>query len=204
MWVRRVIISILLTAKILSASMIFSILLHDRHIGFSILLKFWLKGEQGNFGLLTSKSFARVKRVVWDGLNSFGILLFLDKCRCLIAQLVLLINADTGVEWGDGIDVGLHIDSIHTFDTDHWVEFVPLLHVLSHVVVVLLSNVKEVLSWRKVVHHYCSSNFVEKLLLEVLRLIEELLELLWFLWQHIVFGFIKKFQSSFEFLFAFF
>jgi len=70
-------------------------------------------------------------------------------------------------------------------------EFVPLLHVLSHVVVILLTDVKEVLSWREIVHHHCSSNLVEKLLLEVLGFIEELLELLWFLWQHVVLGFIK-------------
>lgn len=57
-------------------------------------------------------------------------------------------------------------------------ELMPLLQVLPHVVHVLLTYLQEVLTTGKVIQHDHSTDFVEKLLLEILAFIEKFLNLL--------------------------
>ena len=54
----------------------------------------------------------------------------------------------------------------------------PLLQILAHVIDILLAHFQKVLTTSKVIKHDDSTDFVEKLLLEVLTLIQQLLDLL--------------------------
>lgn len=67
-------------------------------------------------------------------------------------------------------------------------------------VVILLTDIKEVFSGREVVKHHSSPHFVEKLLLEVLRLVEKLLKGLGFFWKHVVLSLFKVVSHFVHFL----
>lgn len=69
-------------------------------------------------------------------------------------------------------------------------ELVPLLEILAHMIHILLAHLQKVLTTRKVIKHYYATDFVEKLLLEVLTLVKQLLDLLSSLGQHQVLGFL--------------
>jgi hypothetical protein len=78
-------------------------------------------------------------------------------------------------------------------------KLVPFLDVLTQVVNILLTNIEEGISACHVVHHNCSTGFIEKLLLKELAFIEKFLKSLSLFWKHEHFGFGKVISDFINF-----
>jgi hypothetical protein len=72
------------------------------------------------------------------------------------------------------------------------VELLPFFQICRHVVCILFTNIQEIFSRGEIVKHYSPSYFIEKLLFEIIALIESFLDSLSFLREHVLLGFFEN------------